>query len=75
MSVLEQQEAKMAEHQYYHILYPEDRLVSDDQIESWFMDALADNEIGPDYRDARTPDEMAEALEDMGFISLAREGA
>jgi hypothetical protein len=59
-------------HQYYHLTYPKQCRVSDDTIERWYMDALASNEISLDYINARTPDEMAEALADMGFIRLAR---
>jgi hypothetical protein len=58
-------------HKLYYLTYPDERIVLDDTIESWFMDALANNEIGLDYLEARDPDTMAEALADMGFITLA----
>jgi hypothetical protein len=59
-------------HKYYNLVYPEATRVSDDTIERWFCEARAANEIGLDYIHARTPDEMAEALEDMGFIRRDR---
>ena len=57
-------------HQYFHLVYPERCVVKDDTIERWFMEARAANEIPLDYVGARTPDVMAEALHDMGFIRL-----
>ena len=55
----------------FRILYPHVGTIDDDTVERMFMDALAANEIGLDYLDARTPQDMAEALEDMGFIRFA----
>ena len=55
----------------FRILYPYEGFMSADEIERRYMDALAANEIGLDYLDARTPQDMAEALDDMGFIRLA----
>jgi hypothetical protein len=61
----------MQKHKLYHLTYPDNRVVTDDTIELWFAEALASNEIGLDYLEARDPDTMAEALADMGFITLA----
>lgn len=52
------------------IIWPERRFVSDQQIESWFLDAVADAQIGPDRFHAESVREKAEALEDAGFITL-----
>lgn len=62
-------------HTYFHIVYPANKLVRDDTIERWFMEARAANEIALDYVGAREPALMAEALQDMGFIRLHQESA
>jgi hypothetical protein len=57
----------------FRILYPYVGTIDDDTVERWFVEARAANEIGLDYVDARTPDEMADALDDMGFIRLSHD--
>lgn len=53
----------------FHIIWPEKRVVSDDTIEKWFADAVANDEI--DLRTAgQTVLDHALALEDIGFITL-----
>ena len=54
-----------------YIVYPERRFVSDEQITTWFTDAVANSHIGPMYYYAKTPHEMAAALCDAGLIQTA----
>ncbi len=54
------------------IVWPERRWVSAKQIASWFADGVANNEIDPEYLDAKTTQEMAAALSDAGMITLGR---
>lgn len=60
-------------HQYFRITYPTHRVIQDDTIERWYMEARAANEIALDYLDARSIPEMLEALADMGFVALPQE--
>jgi hypothetical protein len=57
----------------YRISYPEHRTVTAHQIETWYADRVASEELEPnDYLDSDT-DGRAEALHDYGFITLCRE--
>jgi hypothetical protein len=56
----------------YRIIWPERRTVSADKIETWYSDALANNEIAEAYKAAKTADDMAAALHDAGIITLSR---
>jgi hypothetical protein len=58
----------------YHLLYPEDRWVSADDIERWYWDAVSDNEMGEEYINVHCLDieTMIAGLSDMGFITLER---
>lgn len=51
-----------------YIIYPERRWVSADRLTDWYADAVANMEAQPG---ARTVDEMAAELEDIGFITRA----
>lgn len=58
------------------IIWPEHRVVSDETIISWYLDAVADGKIEIELRpDDPTPtvDEMARALDDIGWITLGRQ--
>ena len=55
------------------IIWPERRFVSAEQIESWFADAVANNEIAPDRLSVKTIREKAEALDDTGMITLGKD--
>jgi hypothetical protein len=57
----------------YHVLYPNDMWLTEDDIERRFRDAIAANELCTNYLDARTPDDMADALHEAGFIRLSGE--
>lgn len=53
-----------------YIIYPERRSISFRQIEVWFTDAVANNEIAPEYFSAKSEAEMAAALSDAGLITV-----
>ena len=55
-----------------YIVYPERRFVTDEQMATWFADAVANQEIHPDHLGAKTPEAMALALSDAGFITTAQ---
>jgi hypothetical protein len=44
-------------------------------IEAWFVEAVCGMQIPPEQLRARTPQEMAEALENIGWIILAKKTA
>ena len=52
-----------------HIVYPEHRTVSEDQIESWYADAKADGLIEGRHETVR---EKANALDDIGVITVGK---
>ena len=54
----------------FALLYPERRSVSADTIERWYFDAVANGELI--YEHDSTED-MADALADVGFITLAED--
>jgi hypothetical protein len=56
-----------------YIVWPEKRYVTDEQINVWYEDAVANDEIDAPYLDAKTPEAKAEALEDAGLLSIGRE--
>lgn len=53
-----------------YIIYPERRIVDDETIEMWYIDALANREIAEEYLHAKTIDQMARALDDAGIVTL-----
>lgn len=55
----------------YHILYPENRIVSAEQIVIWYQDAVQDCEVEA-VEGEPTARECALALDDAGLISLGR---
>lgn len=56
---------------YFHIIYPENRLVSDEWIASQYADALANGYIGAEYSEANDVVRQAFALSDAGIITLS----
>lgn len=54
----------------FYIVYPERRYVRASQIHTWYDDAVANGEIDQCYLNAKTHNEMAEALSDAGIITL-----
>lgn len=52
------------------IIYPEVRIVDDEEIISWYNDAVANNQI--DAEDNLTVYDMAMVLEDIGHITMGR---
>ena len=59
----------MIKHNFY-IVYPEVRFVSDRQIESWYADAVANDEIASEYLYAHDLQTKARGLSDSGVITL-----
>lgn len=57
----------------FYIVWPEEGLVSAAKIVGWFEDAVADGKIEEDYLDAKFPQEMAQALDNAGIITLGKE--
>jgi hypothetical protein len=55
------------------IVYPQPMQVPHHEIERWFAAAVAEQVIPPEKLSAKTPQEMAEALENIGWIYLARQ--
>ena len=55
-----------------HTLYPQDRLVSEEKIISWYQDAVANGEADAGYIDIW---DMALELDNIGHITLARQTA
>lgn len=51
-----------------YLVYPERRWISAERLTQWYADAVANMEAQPG---ARTVDEMAAELEDIGFITRA----
>ena len=54
------------------IIYPQPMQVPHEEIERWFAAAVSEQVIPPEKLSARTPQEMAEALENIGWIYLAK---
>jgi len=54
------------------LVYPEKRVVSDETIAMWYADAVANNDIGPDYKGFEKHEirNMASALMDAGIITV-----
>ena len=52
------------------IVYPERLQVPVSVIETWFTKAVAESQIPPENLSARTPQDMAAALEKIGWIVL-----
>ena len=55
------------------IVYPSLMQVSPALIEEWFLAAVQEMQIPPGQLSAKTPQEMAAALENIGWIALARQ--
>lgn len=62
---------KHREPQMFSIIWPERRLVSAEQIENWFSDAVADGKVDVNQRGVCVED-RAYALHDAGLITLGR---
>jgi hypothetical protein len=56
-----------------HIIWPEDRIVSDETIRGWFADAVEDKWVAPDRLGTKTVEGMAAVLQDIGFITIAKD--
>lgn len=57
----------------YHILYPENRIVSAEKIVGWYQDAVSDGECEAIEGDPTLNVRLcALALDDAGLISLGR---
>ena len=57
----------------FQIIWPERRLVDEDQIRVWFDDAVANGDLPEEYAQNITePEEMARELSDIGHITLGR---
>lgn len=54
----------------FEIIWPDHRFVSEDQIRSWYADAVANGEA--EEIDLRDPEEMARELSSIGHITLGR---
>jgi len=54
-----------------YLVYPEEGWMSNDQIETWYFDAVANSRV-PLRDRAKTIAEMVEALEDAGIITTGR---
>ncbi len=55
------------------LVYPEKRVVSNETIAQWYRDAVANDEIAPDYLSTEkhpTVRDMAAALMDAGIITV-----
>jgi len=57
------------------IVWPQQWTVPVHLIEAWFVEAVCGMQIPPEQLRARTPQEMAEALENIGWIILAKKTA
>jgi len=55
------------------IVWPQQWAVPVQLIERWFAEAVSKMQIPPGRITAKTPQAMAEALEDIGWIALARQ--
>jgi len=54
------------------ITWPQRWEVPIQTIEDWFVAAVCENQIPPEQLKAKTPQEMAAALENIGWIALAK---
>jgi hypothetical protein len=54
------------------IVWPQQWAVPKHLIEEWFVEAVCNMQIPPEKLRARTPQDMAEALENIGWIVLQR---
>jgi hypothetical protein len=57
-----------------YIVWPEKRYVTDDQIDVWYEDAVANDEIDAHYLGAETTQAKAEALDDAGLLTIGKQG-
>jgi hypothetical protein len=56
----------------FWIIWPENRFVSENQMKTWYFDAVANNEISREYLDLKDVSKMAAALNDAGLITLGQ---
>jgi hypothetical protein len=56
----------------FYIVYPERRYISAARIHAWYKDAVANGEIAEEHCNAKTHQEMADALSDAGIITLGK---
>ncbi len=54
----------------FELIYPERRFVSEQQIRTWYSDAVANGEA--EETNLRDPEEMARELQSIGHITLGR---
>lgn len=54
----------------WNLVYPERRVVSEDTIETWYSDALANGEVEPTPTEPSVF-EKAAALDDSGIITIS----
>jgi hypothetical protein len=52
----------------FHTIWPENRYVSEEQIRSWYADAVANGET--ELTELRDPEDMAHELSWIGVITL-----
>lgn len=57
----------------YLIIWPEQRLVSPEQIRTWYDDAVANGELEPEWLGLEEPFNMARALHHTGLITLHKD--
>jgi hypothetical protein len=55
---------------HFEIVWPERRFVSEDQIRTWYSDAVANGDA--EETDLLDPEEMARELSSIGAITLGR---
>ena len=55
-----------------YLVYPEKRWVENQEIETWYLDAIDNSLIKMGQAKARNVDEMAEVLEDIGIITRGK---
>jgi hypothetical protein len=56
----------------FHIIYPEERMVSGDRLRGWLRDAIENEEIGYSIEEMKTmsDEDVADILDREGFITL-----
>lgn len=55
------------------IEWPQNLLVTDEVVDTWFFRAILDNMIDPRHYKAKSAEARAQALDDAGIIKLARQ--
>lgn len=52
-----------------YIIWPEEKYIDSDTIKGWYDDAVENGNIGIEYMNANTEEEMARALDNAGLIT------